>query len=91
MDGEANTPKLICPFNFFEVGSITVNKCTSYVPDKLSLRPLYHLTFKCDIDLQPTYTNVWNDTSPSPRLQLWKIIFKSMHKYTSYGPDKLNV
>ena len=30
-------PKPICPFHFFEVGSITMNKCTSYGPDKLNL------------------------------------------------------
>ena len=24
------------------------------VPDKLSLWPFYYLTFKCDVDLQPT-------------------------------------
>ena len=52
MDGQTNRPKPICPFNFFEVGSITMNKCTSYDPDKLHLGPFYHLTFKC-LDLQP--------------------------------------
>ena len=38
MDGETNSPKPICPFNFFEVGGITMNKikCTSYGPDKLA-------------------------------------------------------
>ena len=25
------------PFNFFEVGGITMHLCTSYVPDKLNL------------------------------------------------------
>ena len=54
MDGQTSKPKSICPFNFFEVGSITMHKCTSYVPDKLNLGPFYHLAFKCDIDLQPT-------------------------------------
>ena len=33
----------------------------------------YHLTFKCDLDLQPTYTNVLNGTSPSQRQQLCKL------------------
>ena len=28
--------KPICPFNFFEVGGITMHKRTSYVPDKLN-------------------------------------------------------
>ena len=27
MDGQMNRPKPICPFNFFEVGGITMNKC----------------------------------------------------------------
>ena len=30
---------------------------------KLNLRPFYHLTFKCDLDLQATLTNVSNGTS----------------------------
>ena len=54
MDGQTNRPKPICPFNFFEVGGITKNKCMSYGPDKLNLRPFYHLTLKCDLDLQLT-------------------------------------
>ena len=68
-----------------------MNKCTSYGPDKLKLWPFYHLIFKCDLDLQPMWTNVSNGTSPSRRQQLCKIILKSMHKRTSYGPDKLNL
>ena len=54
MDGQTNRPKLICPFNFFEAGGITMNKYISYGPGKLNLYPFYHLTFKCDLDLQPT-------------------------------------
>ena len=27
MDGYTNRPKPICPFNFFEVGGITMHKC----------------------------------------------------------------
>ena len=34
-----------------------MNKFISYGPDKLNLWPFYHLTFKCDLDLQPTWTN----------------------------------
>ena len=34
--------------------------------------------------------NVSNGTSPL-RVQLCKIILKSMHKCTSYGPDKPNI
>ena len=37
MDGQTNRPKPIRPFNFFEVGGITMHKYTSYVPDKLNL------------------------------------------------------
>ena len=54
MEEQTNRPKPICPFNFLEVGGITMHKCTSYGPDKLNLWPFYHLTFKCDLDLQPT-------------------------------------
>ena len=35
--------------------------------------------------------NVLNGASTSQRQQLCKISLKSMHKCTSYGPDKLNV
>ena len=35
-------------------------------------------------------TNVSNGTSPPRGEQLCKIILKSIHKCTSYGPDKLN-
>ena len=35
--GWADRPKPNCPFNFFEVGGITMHKCTSYGPDKLNL------------------------------------------------------
>ena len=45
--------------------------------------PFYCLTFKCDLDLQLTWTNVSNE-QPS------QIILKSMHKCTSYALDKLN-
>ena len=34
MDGQMNRPKPFCPFNFFEVGGITMHKCTSYGPDE---------------------------------------------------------
>ena len=36
LDGQTNTPEPIRPFNFFEVGGITMHYCTSYVPDKLN-------------------------------------------------------
>ena len=33
MDGQTNRPKPICPFNCFDIGGITMNKCTRYGPD----------------------------------------------------------
>ena len=59
-----------------------INVC--YGPDKPNLWPFYHRTFKCDLEFQPTRTNVSNE-------QLCHIIFKSMHKCRSYGLDKLNL
>ena len=35
--------------------------------------------------------NVSNGTCPPQGQQLCKIILKSMHKCTSYGPEKLNI
>ena len=61
MDGQMDKP--MCPLNFFEAGGITMHECKSYGPDKLNLWPFYHFTFKCDLDLQPTWTNVSNGTS----------------------------
>ena len=58
---------------------------------KLNLWPFYHLTFECDLDLQPTWTNVSNRTSSSQGEQLCQIILKTMHECRSYGPDKLSV
>ena len=63
-------------------------KCRIYGPDKLNLWPFYHLTFRCDLDLQPTWTNVSNGISPCQGEQLCQIILKSMHKCRSYGSDK---
>ena len=65
--------------------------CRSYGPDKLKLWPLCHLTFKCDLDLQPTWANVSTGTSAFQREQLCHIILKPMHKCRSYGPDKLKL
>ena len=42
------------------------------------------MTFKCDLDLQPTSTIVSNEL-------LCQIILKSTHKCRIYGPDKLNL
>ena len=69
----------------------TLHKYRSYVLDKLILWPFYHLTFKCDNDLQPARTNVSTGTSTYQGGQLCEIILKSMHKCTSYGPDMLNL
>ena len=49
------------------------------------------LTFKCDLDLQPTLRNVSNDTATFQGEQLCQIILKPMHKHRSYGPEKLNL
>ena len=48
----------------------------------------YHLTFKCDLDRQPTRTNVSNGTSTRQGELLCQTILKYMHKCRSYGPDK---
>ena len=43
----------------------------------------YHLTFKCDLDLQPTQTNVSHGTTTPQGEHLSKIILRSMHKCRS--------
>ena len=53
-DRQTDGPKHICPLNSFEDGNIIMHNCRSYGPDKLDLWPFCHLTFKCDLDLQPT-------------------------------------
>ena len=68
----------------------TMHKWRSYGPDKLNLWPFSHLTFKCDLDLQPTGTNLSKDTATPHGKQLWQLILISMHECKSYGPDKLN-
>ena len=42
--------------------------------------PFYHLTFKCDLDLQPIWTNVLNGISTCQGEKLCQIVLKSMHK-----------
>ena len=69
----------------------SMHKCTSYGLGKPNLWPFYHLTFKCDLDLQPSWTNDSNGTSTPQGEQRCQIIFKSMHKYTNCGPDKLSL
>ena len=68
-----------------------MHKCWSYGPDKLNLWPFHNLTFKCDLDLKPTSTNVSNSTSTPQGKKLSQIFLKSLHKCTSYGLDKLNL
>ena len=68
-----------------------MHKCKSYGPDNLNLLLFYHMTFKCDLDLQPARTNVANGTSTCQGEQLCQIILKSMQKCRSNGPDKLNL
>ena len=64
-------------------------KYRSYGQDTLNLWPISHLTFKTDLELQPTWTNVLNGTSTPEGQQLCQIILKSIHKCTTYGLDKL--
>ena len=66
----------------------SMHKCRSDGLDKLSLWRFYHLTITCDLDLQPTWTNVSNGTYTPQGQLLCQIILKSMHKCISYGPDK---
>ena len=44
-----------------------------------------NLTFKCDLYLGPTLTNVSNGTSTRNGEHLWLIILKSVHYCRSYG------
>ena len=43
-----------------------------------------NMTFKYDLDLGPTRTNVSNSTSTHDGEQLCHIILKSIHNYRSY-------
>ena len=52
---------------------------------------LQYLTFKCDLDLGPTQTNMSLDTSTHQEEQLCQIILKSIRKCRSNGSDKLNL
>ena len=71
----------------------SMNKCRSYGPDKLNLWPFYYLIFKCDLDLQPLWTNISTGTSAHQGEYLCqiKIILKSMPKCRSFSLDKLNL
>ena len=71
-----------------------MHKCRSYGPEKLSLRPFNNSTFKFDRNLQPI--NLPQQMFQMALLllkgeQLCQIIFKSMHKCISNGPDKLKL
>ena len=70
----------------------SMHKCTSYDPDKLNLRPFWPLFDPYDLDLQRTCKKM----SQMALLLLEhnncaKLFLKSMHKCTSYDPDKLNI
>ena len=67
-----------------------INNCANYGLDKLNLWPFSHLTFKCDLDLQPNRTIISNGTS-TPQGELCQRIFKSVHTCRSYSPDNLNL
>ena len=47
-----------------------------------------NLSSLSDLDLWPTWMKVSHCTSTHSGEQLCKSIFKSIHKHTSYGPDK---
>ena len=68
-----------------------LHKCTSYGPDKFSFWPFYHMTLKCDLGLQPFWTNASNRTFTPQGQHLFPIILKSIHRCTRYGPDQLNL
>ena len=70
---------------------ISMHKCRSYGLDKLNLWPFYHLTFKCDLNHQPTQTNVSNGITTPQGDHLCIIILKSMHNCRSYCPGMLNL
>ena len=58
-------------------------------PGQAQFMTILSLTFKCDLDFQPTWKKkVSNGTSPPQGQHLCKIILKSMHKCRSYGLDK---
>ena len=68
----------------------STHKSRSYGLDNINkFMTFYHLTFMCDLDLQPTQINVSNGTTTPQGEHLYKIILKSMHKCRSYGPDNL--
>ena len=56
----------------------SMHKYKSYSLDNLNLWPFYHLIFKCDLDLLPTWSIVSNEP-------LCRIILKSMQNCRSYG------
>ena len=68
----------------------SMHKCKSYGQHKLNSWPFYHLTFKCDLDLKPSWKNVSNGISTHQGEQLCQIILKSMHRCESYGPENFN-
>ena len=81
----------LCQIIFISLLLKTMPKCRSYGPEKLNLYHFIYLTFKCDLDLQPTGTNVSNGTFTPQGEQLCQIILKTMCKGRSFGPDKLNL
>ena len=78
--------KHLCHINFK-----SVHECGSYGQDRLNVWPFYNLTFKCDRDLQLTWTDVSTGTSTPQGEQLCEVNLKSIYKCRSYGPEKLNL
>ena len=79
---EKNNSYGICPprgQQLCKIILISMQKCTSYGLDKLNIWPFWPLFDPCDLDLQPTWKNVSNGTSPPRGQQLCKINFEKIH------------
>ena len=73
MDGQTNRPKPICPFNFFEVGGHNNALMYKLCPWQAQyLWPFYHLTYKCDLDLQNINLRFFFTKNPNLKLKLKK-------------------
>ena len=78
-------PNKCFQWHFYSLCQIlkSMHKCRSYGPDKFNLWPFYHLTFKCDGDFKPTWTNVSNGTATSQGEHLCKSIWnQSSRKFS---------
>ena len=69
----------------------SMHKCTSNGPDKLNIWPFWPSFDPCDLNLQPTWKLFQMALFPLQGNNCAQLFLKSMHKCTSYGPDKLNI